>query len=136
MPLKNTLESKMTYRIKRSKDSVFMCQDFEDLSDGRQIRRILKKLLDEKVLVRIGYGLYVRTKVSSVTGKIIPEKPITDLAVDAVRKLGLEVEPTTAYKNYQSGQSTQVPTGRQIKVKGRISRKIGYDGRSIKYEAA
>ena len=136
MASKNTLKGKMTYRIKRSKSSIFLPSDFADISGGRQIRRILKELTEMSLLIRIGYGLYARTKISSVTGERIPEKPITTLALEAMEKLGVEVAPTRGYQEYNSGLSTQVPTGRQIRVKGRISRRISYNGSNINYEAA
>jgi hypothetical protein len=37
---------------------------------------------------------------------------------------------------YNAGRSTQVPTGRVIAVKSRISRKIGYDGNYVAFERA
>jgi len=58
------------------------------------------------------------------------------LAKEALKRLGVEVNPTKAELDYRAGRTTQIPTGRLIGVKNRISRKIGYKGASIYYEHA
>ena len=133
----NTLESRIRYRLSRSKDSVFAPNDFLDLSDRDQTGRVLRKLVAEKSLVRIARGLYAKTKISSVSGKIIPAKPLPVLAKEGLTKIGANVVPSRAEQAYNSGETTQVPTGRVIAIKGkRVSRKIGYDGTYIVLEHA
>ena len=61
MAIKNTLEGKMTYRIKRSEASVFLCRDFEDLGGYDQVGRVLRQLVQKELLINIGYGLRVLT---------------------------------------------------------------------------
>lgn len=135
MPIKNTLEAKMQYRIKRNKSSVFIPSDFFDLSDRDQIGRVFRQLTRQGLLIKIGQGVYARTKVSQITGKPMPEKDLRALAIETAEKLGKKVVPTRYEKAYNQGKTTQVPTGRVIGVRGRISRKISYNGKSIKYES-
>ncbi len=132
--VKPTLESRITYRVRRSKANVFMRRDFEDLGGYDQVGRVLRQLVKKEVLFSIGYGLYARSKRSSLTGKLRPNGPLPWLAKEALNKLGIESVPTDADIAYNEGRSTQVPTGRAIGVKGRISRKINYDGKSIYFE--
>lgn len=134
MSLKNTLESRISYRIKRSKAHVFLRKDFDDIGGYDQVGRILRNLVKKKVLINIGYGAYARTRKSSVTGKYIPEKPITDLAKELLMKLKIKTFLTQSDLKYKEGASTQVPTGRVIGVKGRVARKIEYNGVSVAYE--
>ncbi len=134
MPVKNTLESKITYRVKRSKAPVFVRDDFKDIGGYDQVGRILKGLVKKGALVSLGYGTYARTKKSSVTGAIVPEKSLPELAKELLGKLGVKIAPSSAEKAYNSGESTQVPTGRVIGVKGRVVRKISYNGRSVFFE--
>lgn len=134
MVLKNTIESKMRYRIKRKADPVFLRADFEDFGSYNQVGVILKKLVEEETLVSIGYGAYARTRKSSITGKSIPELPLKALVTILIKKMGLKVCPTKAEKDYNSGRSTQVPNGRVVGVRGRISRKISFEGQEIYYE--
>ncbi|GAA4315734.1 hypothetical protein GCM10023143_27270 [Compostibacter hankyongensis] len=86
------------------------------------------------MLIKIGYGLYAKTKVSTLTGVRLPAAPLPSLAKDALKRLGVKVGPTRAELDYQAGRSNQVPTGRLIGVKKRISRKIGFKEVTIYYE--
>lgn len=134
MAIKGTLEGKITYRVKRSAVSVFVRQDFEDIGGYDQVGRILRQLVQKGLLINIGYGVYARAKQSALSGKVIPEKPLPELAQEALSKLGVKIIPTKAQKAYNEGNTTQVPTGRVIGVKGRISRKIGYNGKYVSFE--
>jgi len=134
MPIKDTLEGKITYRLKRSKSPVFVRDDFKDIGGYDQVGRILKGLVKKDILISLGYGTYARSKRSSVSGAVVPEKPLPELAKELLKKIGVKVVPSSAERAYNSGVSTQVPTGRVIGVKGRIVRRIGYNGRYISFE--
>lgn len=129
-----TLKNKIQYRIVRSKGSVFMLKDFLDLSDRDQVGRVLRQLITKGVLIKIGQGLYAKTRCSSLTGKVILYKSLPELTREALSKLKIKVYPSKAEQMYESGKSTQVPTGRVIAVKGRVKRKISYAGVTIKLE--
>jgi hypothetical protein len=131
-----TLEQRMSDRIARKKGDVFLRADFQDLGGYDQVGRALRKLVDRGTLVKLGYGLYARARVSPLSGKTIPKKNLPALATEALRKLNVEAEPSRYARAYDAGRTTQVPTGRVIAVKGRISRKIGYDGKYVSFERA
>ena len=63
-----------------------------------------------------------------------PAKPLPTLAVEALARLNVETEPSSFARAYNEGTTTQVPTGRAIAVKGRVSRRIGYDGKYAVFE--
>lgn len=131
----NSLKAKIKYRISRSAGAVFVPADFADLSDRDQVGRALRELVRDEVLIRFGRGLYAKARRSSLTNKLVPVKPLPDLAREALtRKLGVEVVSSQEQASYNSGRSTQVPTGRVIAVRGRVSREMAYDGKSIKYQ--
>jgi hypothetical protein len=131
----NSLKSKIQYRIKRSKGAVFTPRDFFDLSDRDQIGRVLRQLIAAGELIKFGQGLFAKAKRSSLTGKIIPIKPLPELAKEALtEKLKVEVVTSRELLAYNDGHTTQVPTGRVVAVRGRVSRKMAYDGKSIKYQ--
>ena len=121
-------------RIARKKSAVLLRDDFTDLGGYDQVGRVLLSLIRKGKLIKIGYGLYAKSKVSSLTGNIIPTEPLPSLAKKALDRLGVATVPTKAEMDYEQGRSTQVPTGRLIGVKKRISRKIGYKEASINYE--
>lgn len=134
MSIKQTLEGKMKYRIRRGKSSVYLPSDFFDLSDRDQVGRVLRKLVKSGDLIKLGTGIFARTRKSSVTGTLIPEKNLQSLAVEALKKLGVKTFPTRYELAYTSGKTTQVPMGLVIGVKKRINRTIAYNGKHVKYE--
>jgi hypothetical protein len=132
----STLEDKIASRIARKKCSVLLRDDFRDLGDYDQVGRALRKLAAKSIVMKIGYGLYAKASPSFLTGELVPEKPLPSLAKEALARLGVKTVPSTLEREYNAGRSTQVPTGRMIAVKGRVSRKIGYDETYISYERA
>ena len=136
MRKKQTLHGKISERIAHRKANVFIREDFDDLGGYDQIGRILAKLVTEGRIMRIGYGLYAKAKVSSLSGKLLPVVALPNLGKEALRRLKVRTVPTKAEIEYNEGRSTQVPTGRSIAVRGRFSRKIGYNGIYLTYEDA
>lgn len=134
MKTNNTLEKKILARIVRKKVSILLRKDFLDLGGYDQVGRALKHLADNGKLVRIGYGLYSKARVSSLTGETIPTASLPTLAKEALERLGVKIIPSQAELAYNEGRSTQIPTGRLITVKSRVNRKISFKDTTIKYE--
>jgi hypothetical protein len=132
----NTLGYKVSARLARKNSNIFVREDFEDLGGYDQVGRVLRGLESDGKLVRLGYGIYAKARKSTLTGETIPVAPLPELAREALGRLGLEISASQLEKDYNAGKTTQVPTGRQIAVKGRISRKIGYGGAMISYVPA
>lgn len=134
MKKSRTLKEKILLRISLKKDKVFLRDDFDDLGGYDQVGRVLKQLVDESKVLKLGYGLYAKLKISSLTGTVIPQAPLPDLAREALIKLGVKVSPSKSLLLYNAGKTTQVPTGRVVAVDKRVSRKITYKGAVIYYE--
>ena len=120
----------------RKKCSVFVREDFKDLSDYDQVGRALRNIAKNGRLIRVGYGVYAKAKKSPITGELVPVVPLPELAKEALARLGIQTALSRMEKDSNAGKTTQVPTGRVIAVKGRISRKIGYGGAYVSYEPA
>lgn len=96
---------------------------------------VLKALLDQGVLVRIGTGVYAKAKPSVLSGKPIPIAPLEVLAPLALLKLGVKVLEPKGNRDYNAGRTTQVPTGLVVNVGSRrVTRKLGFAGKLIRYE--
>ncbi|WP_368648592.1 DUF6088 family protein [Castellaniella ginsengisoli] len=125
----------MLRSIKQRTGNVILRADVAKLGSASQVSEALKALQAQGVLVRIGTGVYAKTRKSSVTGAIIPAGSLESLAVEALRRLGVSVSAGSAAVAYNTGRTTQLPgtfvanTGRR-----RISRKIAVGGRLVKYE--
>jgi hypothetical protein len=108
---------------------VFLPREFRDLGGEDQILRVLRGLVREKQLVRLGYGVYGRAVVSSLSGKpvLYAQNGFLGAARQALTKLGVRWEATEAERAYNEGRSTQVPVNPVVRVKGRFSRRL-FDG--------
>jgi len=67
-----TLNYKISARIARKKDIVFLRKDFVDLGGYDRVRRILRNLVRDGKIIKIGDGLYTKAKKSSITEEVIP----------------------------------------------------------------
>lgn len=132
-----TLLDKVKIRIKRSKDKVFVLSDFDDFTeayDYDQVLRALRLLAESGMLIRIGRGIYAKTKTFP-NGKTGLCAGIGELARVALEKLGIKTDISDYEKLYNAGLSDQMPNGRVIAVSGRVRRKISYNGYDVVFQA-
>jgi hypothetical protein len=132
-----TIADRIERRLARAKKrNVFLRRDFAELGSYDAVGRALRRLTQKGRLVQIGYGLYAKAGRSPFTGKTAPVVGIGRLATEALSRLGKAAEESSFSKAYSGGRSTQVPTGRTVAVKGRVRRRIGYDGKYVAFERA
>src|ERR1035441_3295925 len=127
MRQRRTLREKIEARIARKRrDDVFLPREFRDLGGEDQVLRVLRGLVREERLVRLGYGVYGRAVVSRLTGEPLLYSPngFLGAARQALTKLGVMWEATDAEQSYNEGRSTQVPLNPVVRVKGRFSRRL------------
>ena len=129
-----TVSQKIDARIARQKGDVFLRADFEGLGSYNQVGLVLRRLVREGKLTRIGFGIYTRTGLSPFDGTVIPCNGLYRLTAEAFRRLGIRTDLTILQRAYSEGRITQVPTGRTIGVDRRVRRKIGFNGASMAYE--
>ena len=129
-----TLKSIISSQIANSRDIVFMPRDYAYLSNSKQVGNVFSKLVEEKQLVRVGYGIYARGKISAYTGKVIPAANLREIALGVMDKIGVKVIPTKAEVDYNNRISTQVPDEFVIGVNKNVSRKIAFGNARIIYE--
>ena len=127
------LETRVAKRIARKRGDVFLREDFRDLGGYDQVGRALRGLVRNGQLLKVGYGIYTRAVKSPFSDKPVPPKGLATLT-EALKRLGVEIAPTRLEQDYNAGLTTQVPTGRVVAVRGRIRRKLGYDGVSLSFE--
>src|ERR1700682_4138945 len=121
-----TLRERIETRIarKRSED-VFLPREFRDLGGEDQILRVLRLLVREKRLLRLGYGVYGRAVVSRLSGDPIlySKNGFLGAARQALTKLGVAWEPTEDERDYRVGRSPRLPVNPVLRAKGRVSRR-------------
>jgi len=129
------LEACIINRIESKDDDVLLRADFRDLGGYDQVGRALRKIVEKGRLLRVGYGVYTRAVQSPFSGRLIPKRGLATLK-EALQRLGIEAAPGRLEQDYNAGRTTQVPTGRVVAVRGRIRRKLGYNGINLSFEHA
>lgn len=121
-----SLKAKVASKISRSKRDVFLRSDFEKLAGYDQVGRALRQLTTEGVLIKIGYGLFAKARPNRITGKpmLAAEGGFTQVAEDALSRLGVKWELSRSVRDYQSG-STQIPANADVIIMQRFNRRIG-----------
>lgn len=129
------LEERLLRSIKQRDSDVVLRAELVKMGSSSQLSEALKALQDRGVLVRIGTGVYARTRRSSITGAVIPAGSLETLATEALKKMGVDVKASKAAVEYNSRRTTQLP-GTFVANTGRrkIRRKISVGGRSVVYE--
>ncbi len=128
-------------RIQRSvanrEADVFLRADFDTFGSKAQVGRALAELQRKGALVKLGVGVYAKAKPSVLSGKPIPIKPLEVLAPEILKKLGVQVGVSRQTRAYNTGNSTQIPSGVIFSVgKRRIQRKLSFNGKLVHYERA
>jgi pyridoxine 5'-phosphate synthase PdxJ len=129
------LEERMLKSIKLRNSNIILRADVAKLGSASQVSEALKSLQKKGVIVRIGTGVYAKTRKSSVTGATVPAGSLETLATEALERMGVQVQAGRAAAEYNSGKTTQMP-GAFVANTGsrRISRKIAVGGRELVYE--
>ncbi|WP_336700683.1 DUF6088 family protein [Pantoea dispersa] len=121
-----TIKARMQSRLKRSKRYVFTRDDFNDLAGYDQIGRVLRELVNEGQLLKVGYGVYTKARKNAITGKVMPAAPGGSAAVviETLELLKVDYRLVGASDAYNSGKTTQIPASMQIKTSPRFKRTL------------
>ena len=120
-------------KIKRSRRYVFERSDFDDIASYDQVGRALQQLVEMGRLMRIGYGLYTKTRINSLTGKPMLAKPggADSILLEVFKLKGIDYDFAGLSKQSIAGASTQIPASikfnwdtKQFSRKLKIGRKL------------
>jgi hypothetical protein len=99
--------------------------------------RALKQVIEEGLLVKIGQGLYAKSRPSTIN----PSKRVLaasggfkEVSREALTRLGIPWVPSEAEESYNRGTSTQIPANAPVVVQTRTSRKICFDNFCLNYK--
>ncbi|HBC3591460.1 TPA: S-adenosylhomocysteine hydrolase [Vibrio parahaemolyticus] len=107
-----TAVDRIYQKIKRSRRYVFERKDFDGFASYDQIGRALKQLVKKGELIKLGYGLYTKARINSLTGKPMPTNPGgSDALMREILKMkGVDFEMDNLSLQSLSGESTQIPS--------------------------
>ena len=132
--LEQDLRNTILERIRSMSDMTILRSDLANLATPRQLSRILKQLVDEKVLVRLGYGIYGRLFYSRYTNRYCLNGFILGVGREVLNKLNIPWLPAQCEEDYNSGRSQQVPANPTTRIIGRFNRKIQYGDIQFRYQ--
>jgi hypothetical protein len=129
------LEARVMRSIARRRGVVILRSELADLGSPAQLSRVLAALVKSGKLVRVGRGVYAKTRINRFTGRPAPAATFEAIASEAFRKLGIDIVPGTLLCEYNAGKSTQVPMTPLVSTGTlRISRKIQVGRKVVIYE--
>jgi predicted transcriptional regulator of viral defense system len=106
--MNESISSQIENKIKRSKPGqIILPSDFKDLGTSTAIRKTLSRLVDQKVLVRMGQGVYVVPIHDKLFGEVLPS--MEEIAASLAEKEHVKIMPTGQYALNKIGLSNQVP---------------------------
>jgi len=121
--------------LSNSKGKVFLRDDFNRFGTYRQVCRVVKELSDEGKLMRLGYGTYVKARLSSISGKPVVDETLINIGLETMKKLGIKADVGKDMRALIQGDSTQVPMLPIVNVgNARVCRKLSVGNRSLVYE--
>jgi hypothetical protein len=104
----DSVNSQIEAKIRRAKPGqIFLPSDFKDLGTSTAIRKALSRLVAQKVIVRMGQGIYTKPVQDKVLGEVLPS--IEEIAATLAKKEHVKIMPTGQYALNKIGLSTQVP---------------------------
>lgn len=127
-----SMESKVA-KAARSKPKGFLLfpEDFAAYGSYEGVRKALQRLGEKGEIVRVAQGIYVRPKISSYIGKVLPSAE--DVAQAIARRDRVRIIPTGSYALNALGLSTQVPMKIVLLTDG-SPREIKVGRRTIKFK--
>lgn len=129
------LEDRVVCFIRRCTDVVILRSELAKLGSKSRLTRVLARLVEARTLVRVGHGVYVKTRWNKFTRELAPAGTFEQIAAEAFRKLGIDIGHGLLAREYNSGLTSQVPmTGVVTAGQRRIRRRIQVGSRVVKYE--
>jgi hypothetical protein len=129
------IEDKIVRSIRQRKGVVVLRSEVAPLGSKAQVGRVLAKLVAGGKLVRVSKGVYAKTRMNKFTGKLAPAGTFEAIAAEAFRKLGIDIKPGRAARDYNAGLTTQIPMDGAVSTgKRRIRRRVQVGTRVVMYE--
>lgn len=128
-----SLTEKIKTRITRCKRSVFLRSDFDDLAGYDQVGRCLRQLVKDEMLLKVGYGVYVRARKNRLTGNLMPDSPSGSdgVLLEVLDRLKVPYQFDEVTQNSLNGRSTQIVATIKPIINSRFSRKLQIGKQSV-----
>lgn len=130
--MNESINSQIEAKVRRAKPGqIFLPSDFKDLGTSTAIRKALSRLVEQKVLVRMGQGIYATPIHDKVFGDVLPS--MEEIAVTLAKKDHVKIMPTGQYALNKIGLSTQVPM-KMVYLTNGTKKNISFGNSSIVFQ--
>ena len=82
---KMSIQERIERTLNNSTAKVFVRKEFDKFGSYDQVGRVLRSMMAKGLLVKAGYGIYVKAKKSSVTGNNVPAIPLEQIGREALQ---------------------------------------------------
>lgn len=108
MSIEKSLHSRLEEEIARKEPGMILFPtDFLEMGNPEAIHMSFSRLAEQKILTRMGKGIYIKPKKDPLLGFVVPS--LDDIAHAIAKKEKVIIRPTGAYALNKLGLSTQVP---------------------------
>ena len=114
--------------LKRKKGQVLFVSDFEKFGNYDTVRKTLQRLVNKKILIRLGTGIYYYPKTDKLLGILYPS--FDTIAIAIAKRDKARIIPSGNYALYLLGLSQQIPLNVVFLTDG-SARKININNRQI-----
>lgn len=127
-----SVETKLLEKIRSiPRGELILPEDLYHLGSSEAVRVALHRLTQEKLIVRVTHGIYVRPKVSKLIGLLTPTAE--EVAIAIAKRDKIRIVPTGSYALNALGLSTQVPMNIVLLTDG-SAREIKVGKQKIKFK--
>lgn len=125
---KNQIENKI---LKSSLGEIFFADDFVKYGSADNIRKVLSRVENEGLIVRLSHGIYLKPKQDPVLGVSYPSTQ--EIAQKIAKRDKARMAPTGIMALYLLGLTTQVPL-KAVYLTDGSQREIKIGNRTIKFK--
>lgn len=136
----NDFRDGLKAKITQIKNHVFSRSDLiQENSNKEQLRlnRALRAFMDEGFIIKIAHGLFAKAEPMRFPDqKIRPvlTESFETIALEALDKLGVQWELSSAIREYNEGKTTQVPALFSVRLKSRFRGSIHAQNQTLIFE--
>lgn len=137
---RNTYRNDLLTKINSLPGQVFTREELSiDTSNKEQLRlnRALKAFLAEGILIKVSHGLYAKAtqmRFSNGETRTVLQASFEEVAVEALDKLNIQWELSSAIQAYNRGETTQIPAVFSVSLRSRFRGSIRAEGRHLLFE--
>lgn len=136
MKHKNIFIHKVEKIIESLPYTVILRSDLTLLGSNNQIMYALNKLIKQKKIVRVGYGIYAKIRISIHIPELLVlqcQGGFSMMTRELLSRLNIPWIQSEAEEEYNLGLTTQIPVRSILRIKKKFSRKISFNNVVFEY---